>query len=335
MTFKRLLTLLVIALLLIKCGDRTPDVENITVNTTINRFDKDIFNVTLDKLNEEIDQLIQQYPDFLPLYSHRIVSLGAPENPAFPDFLQQFLTDYFVYQTYKKVQEKFPNLNWLEKDLNNAFQYFRYYFPQKPVPRFYTFIGGFNQSIVTADSLIGIGLDKYLGAYEEFYLRMDPPFPEYQRRRMRPENINPDCVQAWLVTEFPYVDSTNNLINNIIYEGQIVYGMEKLMPAIHDTLLFNFTAEQLKFCVNNEKTMWTYLIENKLLFNNDKFMIRKFVGEGPFTKDFSQESPGKAVVWLGREIIKSYMSNNKELTLQDLMQESNYQKILNNSGYNP
>jgi len=182
---------------------------------------------------------------------------------------------------------------------------------------------------------VGIGLDKYLGSHHPIYARVEPRFAQYQLHRMNRKNIVPDCIQAWLVTEFPFSDSVNNLVNQVVYEGKLAYAAGKLMPGEHDSLIFNFTEQELQFCKDNEKQMWTYLIENNLLFVNDKFAIQKFIGEAPFTKGFSSESPGRAVVWLGREIIESYMRKNKDTDLKGLMENNNYQTILNQSGYNP
>ena len=72
-------------------------------------------------------------------------------------------------------------------------------------------------------------------------------------------------------------------------------------------LIFGFTTDQMKFCRNNESQMWQYLIENNLLFSTDQFIIRKLTGEAPFTQYFSNESPGRAAVWLGFRIVESYM----------------------------
>ena len=58
-----------------------------------------------------------------------------------------------------------------------------------------------------------------------------------------------------------------------------------------DELIFGFTADQMKFCRNNESQMWQYLIEHDLLFNTEQFTIRKLTGEAPFTSYFTNESP--------------------------------------------
>jgi hypothetical protein len=142
-------------------------------------------------------------------------------------------------------------------------------------------------------------------------------------------------MRLWATTEFEFKDSVNNLINNMIYEGKIMYFVNAMLPNQPDTLKWGFTGLQMKFCANNEKQMWTYIIENKLVFNTEKFRINQFIREGPFTKDFSRESPARAAVWLGYNIVTAYMNKYKNLTIRDLMYENDYMKILNNSGYSP
>ena len=56
-----------------------------------------------------------------------------------------------------------------------------------------------------------------------------------------------------------------------------------------------------------------------MLFSTDGFLIRKFTGEAPFTSYFTEESPGRAVVWTGFRIIERYMSNNPFGDPADLM----------------
>jgi uncharacterized protein YjaZ len=81
--------------------------------------------------------------------------------------------------------------------------------------------------------------------------------------------------------------------------------------------------------------MWTYLIENKLLFDNSRMNILRFTGPGPFTNPFTAESPGKAGVWIGWQIVRKYMKRHPEVSVSALMNEKDNQKILNESGYDP
>ena len=57
------------------------------------------------------------------------------------------------------------------------------------------------------------------------------------------------------------------------------------------------------------------------LFNTDQFTIRKLTGEAPLQAYFTNESPGRAAVWLGFRIVESYMMKNPDISLEELMKE--------------
>jgi hypothetical protein len=304
-------------------------------NISIRRFEQDLFSLSVYHLEDSIEYLRREYPDFFPLFCSKVIEIGDPDDPEFISGLKAFVTDFTIFRVSRRVAEVFPDLRTFENDFGNAFGRYESFFPEKPVPAILTCISGFNQSIITFEGHLVISLDKYLGPDDEFYKLMYPPVPQYQRRVMRPEKIVPDALQAWLITEFPFNDNKYNLASNMIYQGRVLYVVRKLLPGISDTLLFGYTRNELDFCVDHEKSMWEYLVENKKLFITDHFTISQFIGEGPFTKDFSQESPGRAAIWQGYRIVDSYMRHNREVSLEQLMRENDYQDILNLSRYDP
>jgi uncharacterized protein YjaZ len=82
--------------------------------------------------------------------------------------------------------------------------------------------------------------------------------------------------------------------------------------------------------------IWKYFIENKLLYSTDADLYTRFVANAPFSKfyiDIDKESPGKIGVWLGWQIVRSYMNNNN-VTLQQLLQTS-AEEIFKKSKYKP
>jgi hypothetical protein len=64
-------------------------------------------------------------------------------------------------------------------------------------------------------------------------------------------------------------------------------------------------------------------------------LIKKYIDEAPFTATVSQESPGRLGVWLGWQIVQSYMDKHPEVTLRALMLDNNYKQIFDKSGYQP
>jgi len=309
------------------------DVSDIEANIEIKRLEQDLFTLDFDSIASNVPYLQDKYGEFFRMYSSsRLNNFGDPEGEHFPASLLMFITDYNFATIYQETQEIFPDLENLQNELELAFKHYQYYYPDKYIPTIVTCILKTFQSIIVTEKYLGISVDKYLGSGNEIYDRVG--FPKYKRYTMRKEKIVPDAIQAWALTEFEYNDSVDNLLSRIIYHGKIMYFLDAMLPAHHDTVKFGFTPIQLKFCEKNESQMWLTLVEHKLLFETDRLVMNKFLEEAPFTKDFTTGSPGRAVIWVGRQIVKKYMHKTSS-SLQELMKEDDYQKILAQSKYNP
>ena len=58
--------------------------------------------------------------------------------------------------------------------------------------------------------------------------------------------------------------------------------------------------------------------------------------EGPSAAGMSDESPGEVGTWMGLQIVKSYMAQHPEVTLDKLIaMQIDEQKILQESKYKP
>lgn len=327
--------ILIISLVSFSCNSNKNKNGRNTEKVEIKRFEQDLFSISLYNLKDSISFLQSKYPQFFPLFTNRIINIGDASQPDFSDRLITFVSDFTVYNVSKTVNVQFSDIEPLQKELSIAFSNYERLFPGRSIPEIVTCISGFNQSIVVADSLLVISLDKYLGRDNEFYKLLYPPIPEYEKYIMHPAKIPSDVVISFITTEYAYNESKDNLLSRMIYDGRAMYVAHELMNDTNDSLFWGFSPVQLAFCKSNEKQMWTFLIENKFLFNSDKLLIIKYIEPAPFTKDFSSESPGRAAVWLGYRIVESYMRNNKGVTFPQLMAETDYLQILNMSKYNP
>lgn len=330
------LLLVLSALALASCGNRSSrryiepkEQEHITIE----RFDQDFFAVNTDSLATALPVLEKKYGSFVSLYTEEMVGLGSPYQMQFGAMMNKFVHDFAVNKAYETCQKVYPNLDELQSELSAAFSRYHTVFPKKVIPHVLTYISGFNQSITLTDSVLAIGLDKYLGRDNKVYKELD--FPRYLVYNFTPERLPVDAMRGWIMGDFPYRDSVNNLVSRMVYEGKILYLTAQMLPNIPDSTLFGYSPEQMKWCSNNEKWMWTTLIERKLLFSTDQFMAAKFVNEAPFTVDFSHEAPGRAAVWIGYNIVDSYMQHNKNVSLAQLMATTDEQRIFQNAKYRP
>ncbi len=337
---KKWLSLLILLTVLAACK-RNPlrvNVSDIDVTVTITRFEKKLFGPPADSVLAAVPQLQKEDGPFFRRFL-QLINVGTPGTIVFEQYFKLFLTDDLNREVYRKTEEIFPDLRPLEKKLTNAFKHYKYYFPQRQVPDVYSYISGFNASLLIDEGILGIGLDRYLGKDIIWYDRLG--IPKYMQRKMVPEKIPSDCMYALAMTEFPFTPAgsdtivTDNVINRMIWEGKLLYFVKAMMPKEKDELITGFTPAQLKWCRDNEAVMWGYLIEHKMLFKTDYLTINKLTRDAPFTSFFPRESPGRAANWIGWQIVKNYMERHREVTLPQLMADTHYQKILNGSAYDP
>lgn len=309
--------------------------SSVSVSIEIKRLEQDLFETDPGQIYARIPVLKEKYGDFFQIFSY-VINAGNINDSTFADLLVRFCTDKLNNEVYTSVMQHYPDINSIKKEFEDAFSHYKWYFPGKRVPAVYTCITGFNNSIITSDSVLAIGLERYLGRDCEYYPRLE--IYSYMAAKMNSWNIVPDCMFGWAASGWDFNSmkyTADNALTEIIHEGKLKYFEKCMLPRVNDTILFGFTSDQMKFCRNNESQMWQYLIAKDLLFSTDQFIIRKLIGEAPFTSYFTNESPGRASVWTGFRIVESYMRKNKNVSLNELMNNTDIQGILGEAKYDP
>jgi gliding motility-associated lipoprotein GldB len=310
------------------------DISGIDKNIEIVRFDEELFSLPQKDTLNELLKLREKHPDFFDLFTYKIIRVGGIDEVGFPSIMSQFVNDTLIQNLKTLTENEFADFSKMENEINQAFKYFQYHFPEKELPTVYFYISGFNQSVVTAENCIGISLDKYLGKDCSYYKKLST-VPMYKIRNMHKEKIVSDVVYGWGITEFDEMNKPTNLLGNMIYQGKLMYFVDALLPEMNDTLKMGYSEKQLEWCKMNEAQMWLKLVENKMLYSNNRMDIIRYINDGPYTNGFPLESPARTGIWIGWQIIRKYMNEHPEITLEELMQNNNYQGILNDSAYFP
>lgn len=323
MRFNYLLLISFMVLLLTSCGGRTrfydDDIEREPSLVTIERFDRDIFS--LDSAS-----LAEKYGDFMNVYAFGVLRLHSTGE------LPLFTSDSGIVQLNADVQRIYDSHSDIEKRVDNAFKYFHHYFPDKDVPRVLFHISGFNQSIVAADGFLSASIDQYLGAdyepYNSIAYGYEIPF-------MTREQLPVDMMNGWLTASFPESLTGDRLLDQMLFQGKIIYLLKVFYPDATSWSLLSFTESQYKWCERYEKEVWGYIMENRELFSTDWKTATKYLSPAPFTSGLSQESPGRIGVYIGFKIVESYMNANADATLQTLMDFTDSQRFLQEARYRP
>jgi len=120
-----------------------------------------------------------------------------------------------------------------------------------------------------------------------------------------------------------------------LYNGRLLYLIAAVLPDESEENIVGYTSEQLAWSKKYERDIYAAIIDNKDLFSTEPQTIVAYVGNAPFTQPISQDSPGRLGTWIGYQIVKSYIKNNKDVDLQQLAQENNFQIMLEKSKYKP
>lgn len=331
--------LLAAAIFLSNCGSdssqNAPDVSDIKLDIKISRFDQDLFALDTGNLEAGMQQLAQKYPEMLPLFAVNIIHdmTNPDETPV--QAVRGFLSAPEVRHLYDTVQQVYGDLRWLERDLTQMFKYYKYYFPEKPVPEVTAIISEFATDAFTAgDSLCGIGLDMFLGENYPAYFSNENTAPAYIRRQFQKDYITVRLAKA-IAQNLADAPPGERLLDQMLHNGKMLYIVDCLLPAIPDSLKMGYTREQMEGSYANEQGVWARLLEQNLLYSTDARKLRKLVSPSPNAPVVFQEAPGEIGNWIGWQIVEAYMKRYPNTTMQELLNFSDAQKFLELSKYKP
>lgn len=319
-----------------KTDKRNVDISGINIpEIKCQRLENDLFAINPANFEQQNILLKARYGNFYEHYLSSVVNRGGSKDSLYKQSLLKFTSDKDVRNCFYQVTKLYPltKTDIITAQVNDCAKRFRFHFPKRKIPaRLVTCLTGWNYAAAYTDSALVLGLDMYLGDTSIYYQMLH--LPQYRTHFMNDASILPDLIRGWLITEFDNADVTNTLLNHTIFYGKIYYAASALLPQTHDSLLLSYTAKQMDYCQQNEKNLWGYFAEKNRLYENNMRAIQELITEGPFTGAISKDCPPRIAMWVGLQIVKSYMDKN-QVTLAELMNEKDAQKILNKSKYRP
>ena len=317
-----------ITLLLFSCKDeckhQLKDITPVTID--INRLEDELFSF---KSKEDVKIFLEKNS----YYSQHFLQTPDINDDKFATQLYQFYTNPNLKDFYKETKSKFGDLADLKADLGTMFAYIKHYYPSVFIPKVSTTITGFqfDKDLLVGDSAIIISIDYFLGRQAKYR----PPFFKYFLERYEKPYITP-LIGLAMSNKFNLVNTKDEtMLANMVYYGKAYYFLERTMPCLPDSMIAMYTQKQMKGITENENIIWAHFIDKKLLFETKPQTIEKYLGESPKISEIGEECPGRIGRWLGWNIVRKYMEDRPEITLQELMKEQDAQKIFRLSKYKP
>lgn len=293
------------------------------------RFEQLLFDTPVDRLQAELQAHEAEFNTDLLMI--------APDIPEYMQMTQDFISDPVMRDIYRITDSMYSDLSDIERELGHALARAYKLCPSiEHVRQFYTMVTGdfdrYEFSVFTNAIDMCVCLDQYaigaMGRYQYFGM------PGYMVRTYTRKHIVPDCMATLSVQLLHLPDGDMTLLDHAVAEGKKLYFAEKTLPGVADTVLLRYTAKQLQWMKDNEKNVWAWLLQNKLLFSTDQSAYRNLLGFAPHTNAFGSESAPRTAAYIGWQIVRAYMKKS-DATMEELMAETNSQKILNESGWRP
>lgn len=315
---RKIVSLLILLTVVFSCKKENKlkvDVSQINAEVKVGRFDIDFYTSTA----ETLAKTKQIYPMLFP---HDIDSVWINK------IHNKDEQELFV-ETQKVFKDFYPQ----EKELEELFQYVKYYNPDFQEPIVITVLTNidYDNRIVYNKGFLLISLDNYLGATHEFY----GDYPKYIKQNNRKEHLIVDAANAIINTQM-HPNTERNFIDKMIYEGKKMYVLDAYLPRVSDREKIGYSEEKFNWAVASEEQIWKYFVEKGLLYDTNLKLNQRFLDVAPFSKFYLGEdnlSPGRIGVWIGWQIVRAYMQNN-DVSLPELLQTKE-DEILKKSKYKP
>ena len=293
------------------------------------RFERILFESSPRQVIDTFNGQLSKVQPFFKVFNEEIILIGPDTLPDFSASLEAFTKDPILLSVYQDINNNWNAFSSQIKALNQGLNKMERKLGIHS-PLLVTYLSGFNESFITLPGLLGLGLDKYLGSECAYYQELR--IPEYIRARMNPANLASDALKAWLMSELEAPLPGSTFLDHLVYHGKIQYLLNQFLPGVPEHLHFHFTQAQLKWCLEHEREMWKFLAENRYLFSTDRMTIRKFHEDAPFTKDYGNDSPGKAGCWIGYRVVRAYLKATRQdpgilftgISSQTILAESRY-----------
>lgn len=321
------LLLIFVFLLVTSCNqDRKQNTQTEFDGVQIHRYEQALFAIPADSLEEGLHRISDTYRIFIGDNYRSAAALMQ---------MRSYLSDEGVKTAFEASQKQFYDLSSLEKQLTSIFNTIQKENPGWKKPAVYTYISGYDihSGIFMADTSLVIPIDNYLGENYPDYRKAG--IPSYLTSKMTYAMLLPDIVKAIAYIQYPYNSSGQSLVSQMISAGKVLYFAKHYLPDYDPAMVYGYSKPHLEWLNNNEKEIWTFLLQANLLFNTDKTLTSKLMMDAPFTPGLPRESPGMIGHWIGYQIVSSWMNKNSSTSINQLMLMNDHHKLFNESGYKP
>lgn len=293
----------------------------------LHRFERVLFDTPMEQLQGKLQSVSGEY-------STELLNI-QPNNPDFMQMLSGFVQDPTMREVYRLVDSVFGDMQEESEELGNALKRAQELSPTLRYDKVYTFVSGmfdYDMRVGCNSHELVISLDQYILPYtEKFNYFNSPLFLVQQSRR---QYLVTDCMEAIGRQHIAIPqDKEMSLLDYMVAEGKAIFFAEQTLPGTPDSILMRYSKPQMEWMQKNETNVWSYLLQKKVLYDNDYMRFHNLIDDAPKTNAFRDSSP-RTPYYIGWKIVSRYVENTG-VSMDELFEETDAQKILSKSNYRP
>ncbi len=232
---------------------------------------------------------------------------------------------------YNDVVNEFVDIKDFVNEINYSFYLYNKKSKIKFNPNINLLISGFFHDVEVDRKNITIGIEYFLNKNNKYKPR---DLPSYVMERYTPKHLNSTVLSTFFSQFNLYDEGDKSMINEMIAFGKLYYIISEILPCVGQNIILGYSIDDYKRIQENEAFIYSYFIQNELLFNQKDEVKKKYLDERPKTFEISSQIPGRIGRWLGYQIVRSFMETSS-YSYEELLLESDYTKIFYSSNYKP
>ena len=293
----------------------------------LHRFEKVLFDTPVEQLQGKLLSVGSEY-------GTELLNI-RPENPEYMQMLAGFVQDPTMREMYRLVDSVFGDMQEESVALGKALAKAQELSPTLRYDKVFTFISGmfdYDMRVGCNSHELVISLDQYVLPYTQKFNYFNSPL--FLVQQSRPQYLVADCMEAIGRQHIAIPqEGEMTLLDYMVAEGKAIYFAQQTLPDTPDSILMRYSKVQMEWMKKNESNVWSYLLQNKVLYDIDYMRFHNLIDDAPKTNAFRDSSP-RTPYYIGWKIVSQYVSNTGA-SLDELFEETDSQKILSQSNYRP
>ena len=322
----RLVLLMICFVFFASCESQTcrESVKPEVVNLQVERLEEELFE---SNSPQEIKKFLGRHPDFAKFFLH---ADQYPSDSILANRMFGLVQNPSIDTLYNEARAAFIDFHAVISDLNEGLGRLAVYYPSAPTPKVQTAVTGLYNDLFITNEHIMIGMDFFIGPSATF---KPMEIPGYILRRYDTQHLPANILQ-FISSQYIATSKGDALLTEMIDYGKSYYLLSKILPCTPENILIGYTREEWTDVFENDKIIWANFVQNEWLYETDHTIKQKFLGERPNVYEIGEKCPGRIARWLGWQIINSY-AKQTGASVQEIMEETDANKIFNASGYKP